>query len=449
VAYDAAQGYLLVTNSGSNNVSVISDTTNEVVSNFPVGKGPYGIGFDIGKGEAFVPNFNSANVTVVVPGSGGGAPPHYTVTCTETGLPAGTNWSVTLNGTPMSSTSTTILFSEPSGTYGYTVGAVAGYTPNPSSGSVPVSGAAASLPITFTANSSGGYAVTFTETGLATGTNWTVTLNSVPKSSTTTTVVFTEPDGTYPYTVTSMSADTPTPSSGSVPVSGAPVGLTITFTAPGAQTYAVTFTETGLPAGSSWQVTLNGQTQTSTTTGTTFTRADGTYAYSTLSPESYAPVPASGNVTVSGQAVTTPIVYYEVFPLSLSETGLPAGANWSATLTKTGTGVVQAVGSGDPSLTRWSDGASTVQFSVSNGTWGYSTSASGYAAPSGTVTVNGASPPTTTLAFAASSSPSSSSGFPTLEVAAIAIVAIVVVALVALAALRRRGRSPPPQPPAP
>ncbi|MCL4331907.1 MAG: S53 family peptidase, partial [Candidatus Thermoplasmatota archaeon] len=41
------------------------------------------------------------------------------------------------------------------------------------------------------------YTVTFTESGLASGTSWSVTLGSSTKTSTTTTVSFTEPDGSY------------------------------------------------------------------------------------------------------------------------------------------------------------------------------------------------------------------------------------------------------------
>jgi hypothetical protein len=83
--------------------------------------------------------------------SGGGTTVTYAVTFTESGLPLGTNWSVDLNGTISSSVGTTIVFSEPAGSYGFTVSAVLGYYPDPVSGTVTVSSKAVSEPVTFSA----------------------------------------------------------------------------------------------------------------------------------------------------------------------------------------------------------------------------------------------------------------------------------------------------------
>ncbi len=72
----------------------------------------------------------------------------YAVTFTESGLPSGTSWSVTLNGTLQSSTSASMTFSEADGSYVFTVGSIAGYTVGPE-GNVTVSGAPVSVPILF------------------------------------------------------------------------------------------------------------------------------------------------------------------------------------------------------------------------------------------------------------------------------------------------------------
>jgi hypothetical protein len=74
----------------------------------------------------------------------------YSVSFTETGLPPGASWSVTLNGVTRTSTSSTITFSDPNGTYGYTVGAVSGCQRTPSSGSVSVNGTAIAVTVKFT-----------------------------------------------------------------------------------------------------------------------------------------------------------------------------------------------------------------------------------------------------------------------------------------------------------
>jgi len=55
----------------------------------------------------------------------------YPVTFTETGLPSGTSWSVTLNGTPQTSSDPSMVFEEPNGSYVYYVGAINGYTVGP------------------------------------------------------------------------------------------------------------------------------------------------------------------------------------------------------------------------------------------------------------------------------------------------------------------------------
>ncbi len=77
-------------------------------------------------------------------------PQQYSVTFTESGLPSGTSWYVTLNGVTETSTSDSITFSEYDGSYSYSVGLVNGYTDSPSSGSVSVNGGSRSISIVYT-----------------------------------------------------------------------------------------------------------------------------------------------------------------------------------------------------------------------------------------------------------------------------------------------------------
>lgn len=65
VAYDSAKGVVFVTNSGSNNVSVISDVSNSVVATIPVQSEPSGVAYDSGRGEIFVADSGSGNVSVI------------------------------------------------------------------------------------------------------------------------------------------------------------------------------------------------------------------------------------------------------------------------------------------------------------------------------------------------------------------------------------------------
>ncbi len=141
--------------------------------------------------------------------------PIYKITFTETGLPSGTSWSVTLNGSTESSITNTITFQEPNGTYSYTIGSINGYTVYPSSGTINVKGANLTLTITFTANTTT-YTITFTESGLPSGASWSVTLNGITKTSTTNTITFTEPYGSYNYTITLPNGYKTSQSSGTI-----------------------------------------------------------------------------------------------------------------------------------------------------------------------------------------------------------------------------------------
>jgi YVTN family beta-propeller protein len=266
-------------------------------------------------------------------------PPTFGVSFTTTGLPAGTSWSVTLTGMTQTSTGSTIAFSEPNGTYAYSIGFVPGYMASPSSGSVTVNGGTVSTTITFTAVPPPTYDVTFTETSLPAGTSWLVTLAGTTQTSTGSTITFSKPDGTYAYTMGQVAGSTVSPSSGSVTVNGGSASVSITFTAVPPPTYPVSFAETGLPAGTSWSVTLAGTTQTSTTGTIVFSEADGTYAYSIASVSGYTASPSSGSVTVNGVGVSTSITFTAVPPptydVSFTETGLPVGTSWTVTLAGT------------------------------------------------------------------------------------------------------------------
>ncbi len=65
LAYDSGKGEAFVLNEHSDNVSVVSDATNKVVASIPVGTFAQGIVYDRGKGEIFVSNYGSNNVTVI------------------------------------------------------------------------------------------------------------------------------------------------------------------------------------------------------------------------------------------------------------------------------------------------------------------------------------------------------------------------------------------------
>jgi len=78
------------------------------------------------------------------------------------------------------------------------------------------------------------FAVTFTETGLAGGTNWSVTFNGVTESSTTSTIVFSATLGTYTYQLSGVDGYTlQSASSGSVALTGQPGAITVHYSSTG------------------------------------------------------------------------------------------------------------------------------------------------------------------------------------------------------------------------
>ncbi len=175
-----------------------------------------------------------SDVTVVVPW----VRLTYNVSFVESGLPSETSWSVTLNGTASSTTSSTILFAVANGTYPWSVGSVAGYTANVTAGTVVVEGSAVTIDISWSTSEPVplGYTVTFIEVGLPSSSTWAVSLNSSsassPNQGATPSLVYTGvPDGTYGYWVPAVGTYTPGEATGSLTVNGANVTVDVSFTA--------------------------------------------------------------------------------------------------------------------------------------------------------------------------------------------------------------------------
>ena len=195
------------------------------------------------------------------------------MTFNENGLPGGTQWSATLDGNQQSSSSSSIVFNNiANGSHPWSVSS-AGFSPSQGSGTAMVSGNDTTVPtITFTPVT---YSVKFTESGLPSGTPWTVTLQGTPQSQTTPSIVFQEANGSYSYSIsTSDNRYSPSPASGMVTVDGGAVKTDVTFSE---SFYSVTFTESGLPPGTQWMVTLNGTPQASTTNSIAFSEPNGLY----------------------------------------------------------------------------------------------------------------------------------------------------------------------------
>ncbi len=274
-AFDSSNGYLYVANSGSNNLSVINTSTEKVIQSVNVGQHPFGVAFDSSNGNVYVTNCCSNSVSVL-------GYVKYAVTFTETGLPTGSIWYVNTTGHNSGAlTGITYSVNLTNGTFAYTVQTNnKQFEPSTSSGYLMVNGKAVLKTIMF----SHVYKVTFTETGLPSGTIWygnvtNSTGHIFHGSSSTNTIAFNLINGTYTFTnSTSDKIYGPSSHSGKFTVSGSAVNLpTVSFSQ---ITYKVTFMEIGLPTGSIWYVNITGH-DSGLITGTTYSvmLTNGTYAY--------------------------------------------------------------------------------------------------------------------------------------------------------------------------
>lgn len=153
-----------------------------------------------------------------------------TVTFQESGL-HGQTWSVTLNGYEQSTSGSQIQFTEPPGTYSFTIGNVQYYSSNPSSSSFNLGTSPKAISISFSPTQY--WAITFDESGLPSGQQWNVKVDGVQKSSTGTSISFSEPAGNNPWSTPYVYYSTtlwyePSPGNGN-------------FVPPGSQTVSVQF----------------------------------------------------------------------------------------------------------------------------------------------------------------------------------------------------------------
>ncbi len=151
----------------------------------------------------------------------------YMVTFRESGLPPGTGWWVNLTGQQsFAGAASQISFQVPNGTYNYVLA-----TPKKSysatSGSFAVSGNPDTIAVGFSLVT---FSITFVESGLTSGVNWSVTLNGRDQSSSGTAITFSEPNATYSFSVGAVAGFSSNVTFGLVNLTGTPRTISIGFT---------------------------------------------------------------------------------------------------------------------------------------------------------------------------------------------------------------------------
>lgn len=129
----------------------------------------------------------------------------YETTFRESGLPAGSTWYLNLtNGQNFTSTSDSLSFSEPNGTYTYTIStADKNFSPSNNEGTFTVNNSTVSKSATFNRVL---YNLTFVESGLPSGTDWYINGTNVSGQTGSQYIEFDLMNGTYSFTVTNLSS---------------------------------------------------------------------------------------------------------------------------------------------------------------------------------------------------------------------------------------------------
>ena len=156
------------------------------------------------------------------------------------------------------------------------------------------------------------YPVSVTETGLPTDENWTVRFDGSMSHSNSSWMEFTAANGTYSFWVGGVAGFIPSPASGTVLVDGLPVTQNVTFSA---FTFSLTFSESGLPGGTKWAVTLSGVDGHSDTQSLVFAVPNGTYAFFADPVPGYSVIPQSGNASIQNGSRIVVLTYTPITPI--------------------------------------------------------------------------------------------------------------------------------------
>jgi len=276
------------------------------------------------------------------------SPVLYTVTVNETGLPAGSEWDLSVvNATPSSENGTTALGNSPSIALSLPNGTYEIHAQGPCCeppyfaipGTFPV--VVRGLPLNFSVRMVIGYSVSFGMGDLGEG-NVTLWFAGYAVNLAAAGWSFFEPNGTYPFQVSQAPGYIIEPRFGNVTVAGANVSVVININY---FEYPVQFVETGLPNGTWWEVTTPKFSQP-TDYGYPYLQAtnipvlnlelsNGTFGFSVFTggPVGFEAVPATGNLTVDASGSTHWIVF--------SSTASPPSTEWSLTLDRV---LVTAIG---------------------------------------------------------------------------------------------------------
>ncbi len=320
IAYDSVNDYLYVANDESNTTSVIDGSTNSVIKTIPIGYLPYAVMVDPANGDIYVTDSGGPNVTMI-----SGATDK---TIGSIGVGAnGANWPI---GIALDTRDNWLYVADDNDpTYSYGVVDVYNLTSGTTVGfaSIDVN----PQEVAYDPQNGNVYVAAFGKwyVDVIRGgtTNWTgqisagvgplgmlydpsnhYILNSDENANvvsvidgSTGSMAQTINVGHWPRDMAYDSAN------GDVFVAdGSSNNVSVLAQSP---IFPLNLTETGLSPGTSWSVSLNGTSNSSTTATIGFRETNGTYSYSVATVPGYTASPSSGSITVSGSAVAQTITF--------------------------------------------------------------------------------------------------------------------------------------------
>lgn len=412
--YDPANGFVYVANALSDDVSVIDGATDRVIASIPAGSDPVALAFDPANGYLYAADYASGNISLLntstqagggsvpvgpnpsaiavdpangylyVSEAGDGAlavvsPAVFQVTFTESGLPAGSTWSVVVGGLALSSSTGSVGLSRANGTYPYSVAPVPSnpgrgfaWEAGSGAGSLTVSGGPTRVDIAFVRVYL--VPVVFESLRLPAGDTWSVTVGGTTTSNTTVasgssppstgTITVYAPNGTLNFSVRSP------PGVGIASITGRGIISLTSGTVTGPTTWRVsfgawtplTFAVSPFPpfkgySGASWSVSLLPAVQrggplaesaSSNGTGSSATNssrvgflvpAGASYKFAIVGPgPEYRMSPSHGSVHLqrdpgpNGKTIRVKLAL-QTSKVAVKESGAPRGATWSITIT--------------------------------------------------------------------------------------------------------------------
>ncbi|HZY92003.1 MAG TPA: YncE family protein [Thermoplasmata archaeon] len=398
VAVDNSTHEVYVTNTGSDNVSVISAVNDTLVATVAVGRQPYGVAFDWRSGNLYVANGGSdtvtvisgANHTVVATVPVGGGPLGVAADPATGQVFVANRWSD--NVSIISDATNRAVARVPAGSQPYGVALDNDtdmvYVTNLNSSTITVVGATmdvvlTTIPVTVPAIELQGLAYDSATRLLWVGAGgfWAIAVNTTSQ-------------WVAGYSSFDPSGVAYIPDTGDICVTNTDnLSLGCFNWGVPFPTVPLTVHESGLPPGTVWGIalTVNWGGSNSTNVSTTLSSivvpvayfglfpGPTTYTYRVPSTNGYAPTPASGSVSVGNASIWVNVTFSPppgTFPVVFSETGLSAGTIWAVVLNGTA----------------GSSAAADDTFVESNGTYNFSVRpVGGYslAVTGGNVTVNG------------------------------------------------------------